>query len=152
MHIVSNTQDKVYNGDINNVYEDINNLYTRVLSSLPSMPDCFVKNDSISTGKTRDTCGDNLTGVTIVDTDGSIEIPWRMIPLLQGESIINSIGICYKLSFSDIIKSIITFGIFYCMNISTKRSIRSALVLTNKRIIVIDVKQRAGMVNTYILM
>jgi hypothetical protein len=146
MHIVSNTQDKVYNGDINNVYEDINNLYTRVISSLPPIPDCFVKNDDISTCKTRDTCGDELTGVTIVDTDGSIEIPWRMIPLLNGENIINSVGICYKLSLFEVIKSILTLGYFYCKNVSPKRSIRSALVLTTKRIIVIDIKQRSGMV------
>jgi hypothetical protein len=42
--------------------------------------------------------------------------------------------------------SVVTMGLYYCYRVREKRFERSALILTNKRLIVLDIRQRAGMV------
>jgi hypothetical protein len=133
IHIITGTPDLVYNGDVCDVYEDINKLYSRIISSLPPMPDCFVKNDKILKSKLRDTVGNELTGVTIVADDASVEIPWKMLPLVKGEEILNSVGIVYQMTCWDWVKTFYTCGLHYCCDVSPKKVVRCALLLTTKR-------------------
>ena len=46
----------------------------------------------------------------------------------------------------DWILSILSFGFYYCFRIHEKKFERSAMILTNKRLISLDIRQRAGMV------
>ncbi len=87
---------------------------------------------------------DEFTEVTIVDDSGAIKIPRRWMPLLRDEKIICTYGEVYRMSCLQWFKSIITCGYYYCTEIRHLKYARSACVLTNKRIIVMDIFQRAG--------
>ncbi len=87
---------------------------------------------------------DEFTEVTIVDDSGSIKIPRKWMPLLHNEKIICTYGEVYRMTCMQWVKSILTCGYYYCTEIRHLKFARSACVLTNKRIIVMDIFQRAG--------
>jgi len=145
LHIVSGTYDRFHNGDIHAVCEELSGLHSKVINCLPTLPDVFVQG--------KDNVGpyqivEQLSDVTIVDDRGAIKIPSHWMPMMKGEIIIATYGEVYKMGCMELFKSIITFGYYYCIEVRPKKIARSAFVLTNKRLVVIDINQVAGTVPT----
>lgn len=55
-------------------------------------------------------------------------------------------GELYKVKIMDWIYCILSFGLYYCCVVREKKFERTALIITNKRLIALDIRQRAGMV------
>lgn len=145
IRVLSNTFDRYHNGDIHEVLADLAVLHGEIISSLPMMDDCFVHNPDLALGKNSkmDTT-DKFVGVTIVSDNRTVMIPSQWLPMMEGEEIIATNGECYMMSCWEWFLTIITFGYYYCKNVRHLKYDRSALILTNKRIIDIDIFHRAG--------
>lgn len=150
MYIVSSTKDMVRNGDVDAVMDDINELFARVIKCLPAdtMKESFAPNASIPIGKFG-TAG-AFKGVTVIDSDMSVTIPAKYFQLTPGEKVINSIGLVYRMSCMDYIRVCCSFGYYYCSVLHHIKSARAAIVITNRRVIVVDLVQRAGMIPSHL--
>ena len=82
--------------------------------------------------------------MTIVKNDGSISIPEEWVPLLAGEIILATTGQVPKMKLIHWIKCCCTLGYWYCAYWRRKKFTRTALVLTNKRLISVDIFERSG--------
>eukprot|EP01041_Mallomonas_annulata_P011642 gene11641-24379_t len=142
LYIYSSTQDIIHNGDKMSALEELSELYAKVLSVLPPMPDVFFKNPDIQTGTFE--LSDQFKELTVVSDHGHVQIPRDWVRLLPGEEIIAVHGECFHMKVIHWILSIITAGLVYCICIRHKKRCRVALILTNKRFIALDICQRAG--------
>jgi len=143
LRIISNTFDRFHNGDIHQVCEDLCDLHQKVVECLPELPEIFVE---AKPNEGKYAMSDKFTEVTIVDDAGKIQIPRKWLPLLKNERVINTYGEVYKMTTIQWIKSILTCGKYYCEEVRHLKFARSACVITNKRLIVMDIFQRAGTV------
>ena len=151
LYVYSKKEDMVHNGDVNGVIEDMGYLYRDILEALPSPPDVFVKNDElISQQINKWSNSEQFIGTTIVGNNGDVAIPKSWFELLPGEEIISAHGELWKMKCLDWCFSIWTLGGYYCTYLRKKRFERSAIILTTKRIVVIDINQRAGMVPSHL--
>lgn len=89
---------------------------------------------------------DKFKNVTIVGNDGEISIPESWMPLLAGEEIIATNGQVPKMTCMQWFWTYLTCGVAYCLYYRRRKYTRSALVLTNKRLITIDIYERSGTV------
>ena len=89
---------------------------------------------------------DKFTNVTIVDSDGTVGIPDEWMPLMPDEEVLASTGQVYRMDGMQWFWSIITVGVYYCLHMRRRKYTRSAVVLTNKRIISMDIFERSGTV------
>jgi hypothetical protein len=64
--------------------------------------------------------------------------------LAQGEELVAAVGQRYKLNWGEIFLSVASFGLFYFVRLRIKSWQRSAIFLTNKRIIEMTVNQHKG--------
>lgn len=110
LYIISDSTDKVHNGDLQSVFDDIYNLYARLnksflkfvatTNSFESNP-CSVL-DLKMTNKVKD--------VTIVGDYGEVEIPYKFLPLMEDEKVLNSVGLIYYMTFWDYYFMFFLFG------------------------------------------
>jgi len=145
LYIVTSTQDSIHDGDIKSVLADLSKLHTEVMEVMPELPDIFLPESKYNKGMDAKFT-DNFGGVQIVKDNRTIEIPKEWCRLLPGEKLIASSGQVYKQTGADWFMSIITFGIYYFMKIREKKTTRTALILTTKRILSIDIVQVKGTV------
>ena len=89
---------------------------------------------------------EKFTNVTIVKNDGTVSIPAEWVPLLPGEVVLATSGEVPKMNIMGWIKCCCTLGYWYCAHWRRKKFTRSALVLTNKRLITVDIFERSGTV------
>ena len=151
LRIYSKKEDLVHNGDVRGVVEDMGSFYRSVLASLPSQPDVFIKNDQlVSQQINKWSNSSEFVGTTIVGSNGDVTIPSSWFEPLPGEEVISAHGELYKMKCLDWFWSIWSLGLYYCCVVRKKRFERSAIILTTKRIVVIDINQRAGMVPSHL--
>ena len=79
---------------------------------------------------------DAFEEVTIVTDEGHVQIPSDWVTLMPDEDILTAHGECYKMRLIDYLFSLCTLCCYYCCFIAPKRNDRTAIILTNKRIIV----------------
>jgi len=144
LYIVSNTEDMIYNGDIHSVLETLCELQDEIVDVLPVLPDVFITNGDLEVGKK--TFSNEFRNVTIVFGNGEVTIPTKWFPMLKGEEIITTLGQVYLLTFKDWIFAVLTLGLGYLFCLKKKKEVRSAVVLTNKRIIELTIRQKNGQV------
>lgn len=142
--VLSGTADDVFDGNVNAVLDDLATLHSVLIKLLPVPADIVIENENIRKGTFK--TANDFKNVTVVDDKGNIEIPGKWLPLMVGERIINCNGQVYKMNCLDYFYTITTFGYYYCAYIHYKKFSRSALILTNKRIIDIEINQRAGQI------
>ncbi len=162
LFIYSNTGDRVHNGDVDSILKDVNNIHRRIINVLPAMNDAIVDQsvDSSkfkiqSTGEVKDSfkdvCNkyvfsDKFKNVTIVGNDTTITIPEDWMPLVKDEKIISTIGEVPRMNCCQWFWAIVSCGYYYCTLYRRRKYTRSALVLTNKRLISVDIYERSGTV------
>lgn len=141
--LTTTTGDLMHTHDHASVIEDSATLYARFLDCLPTQPDIVVENPELNAANKFATAKDFLD-VTIVADDGTVTLPAKFFTYLRGEKVIASTGQVYTMNTMEWIKSVLTFGIYYVWYVRQRKFLRSAIVLTNKRIFVVDIFQRAG--------
>lgn len=87
---------------------------------------------------------DSFRNLNVVADDFSIQIPQSWMPLFDGEEIVATFGQVPKMTTMAWVYSICSLGYYYCFYVRRKKFTRTALVLTNKRLIAIDIYQRGG--------
>jgi len=142
--ISSNTEDMIYNGDIHKSLESLCDLHRELTEVLPSLPNVFVRPGDAEVGKLTTT--NKFVGVTIIYDNGDVTIPSKWFPMLPGEEVISSLGQLYRLTCVDWLFCLLSLGMYYCCILSKRKSLRSALVLTNKRIVELTLHQKSGTV------
>ena len=143
VYIVSKRGDMMHMHNHASAIEDNATLYARFMDCLPTQPEIVVENTDLSAAN-RFNISNEFVDVTIVSDDGSVTLPAQWFTFLHGEKIIATSGQVYQMTKLDWLLSILSCGIFYCWKIRRNKFLRSAIVLTNKRIFVLDIDQRAG--------
>jgi hypothetical protein len=147
VRVISATSDKVNHGDPRKPMETVSALQARLLNLLPPTPDVFFMDSNLE-AELQKNCSckvvDNVPDIQIVDAGGKVQIPRKYVPLLPGERVIAGHGMVYMMNCEDWLKAVFTFGIYYLWYIRRKKESRSAVVLTTKRILVLDIKQLGG--------
>jgi hypothetical protein len=114
---------------------------------MPAIPDSFFVASELE-AELNKSCSckivDNASDIQIVDAAGNVQIPRKYVPLLPGERVIAGHGVVYVMTCMDWIKAIFSFGIYYLWCIRRKKLSRTAVVLTTKRILVLDIHQFGG--------
>ena len=162
--VYSDTGDRVHNGDVDAMLKDVNTLHKRVLNLLPTLKDAIVKEDidfkklkisgggDISQFVSEGMKGNNFKttdkfkNCTIVGNQGQIQIPDSWMPLLSDEVVIATNGQVPVMSCVEWFWAIISCGYYYCKLYHRRKYTRSALVLTNKRLMTVDIYERSGTV------
>jgi len=144
LYIISGTQDVIYNGDIHAALETLCDLQAEIIDVLPKLPEVFVTNGDLEIGKKK--FSDEFRNVTIVFGNGEVTIPTKWFPMLKDEAIITTLGQVYRLKMMDWVFAVLTLGIGYLCCLKKKKLVRSAVVLTNKRIIELSIRQTNGQV------
>ena len=139
--VISGTFDDVNVGNVDLILEDLSQLTAKIVNLLPCK-DIVVPNNNIKAGNVSLVQG--FRNVTIVSDTGSIQIPSKWLPMLKGESIVASNGQVYKPTCCDYFLSVITLGYYYCKYVYSKLKRRSALILTTKRIMEVQIYHPNG--------
>jgi len=128
------------------------------MSLLPNLKDAVMKTDidvkkmNLNSERAHDFSlsklkfSDKFKNVTIVENDGTVGIPDEWMPLMPGEEVLATTGQVYRMDCMQWFWSIITCGVYYCLHMRRRKYTRSAIVLTNKRIISMDIFERSGTV------
>jgi hypothetical protein len=147
VRVVSATSDLVNNGDPKKPMESLSALQARILNLLPPSPDSFFVDHQLEAELAKNcSCNvvDNLPDIQIVDAGGKVQIPLKYVPLLPGERVIAGHGTVYTMNCEDWLKAVFTFGFYYLWYIRRKKLSRTAVILTTKRILVLDIQQLGG--------
>ena len=162
LYIHSDATDRVHNGDVHAILRELTDLQKRLNESLPIVPNAISKPDAASIKIKMDTdkfwnkvepleqynVVDKLNNVTIVDTQGKLSIPRDMLCLLPDEVVYSTSGQVYIPSWVDWLtcacKCLCLDACYYCRILRIKRFNRSALILTNKRLLQVDILERSG--------
>jgi len=160
LFVFADTLDRVHNGDVDSILKDVNALHARIIALLPTPPDAILSEKidhekfqkcglnmmrpAIPNDKFKHT--DKFKNVNIVADDFSIQIPEAWMPLLDNEEIIATSGQVPKMNWFKWLLSIFSCGYYYLLKVRREKYTRSALVLTNKRLISIDIYERSGTV------
>ena len=78
------------------------------------------------------------------DNDNLVNVPIKWLTLAPGEELVAAAGQKYKLNCGEYLLSILTFGVFYFVRLRIKTWQRSAIFITNKRIIEMTINQHKG--------
>lgn len=159
LKIISNSGDAVHNGDVDAVLRDLALLSKKVLDCLPVIPDAIVPSDIDAKGirLTMET-GFNIAAtankkieftdwfkmVQVVKNDGTVQIPRDWVPLLEDEEIIAVSGQVPKMTCMQWFLSYLSLGVMYFLKYRRRKYTRSALILTTKRLITMDLYERSG--------
>ena len=145
LYIVSGTQDVVHNGDIHSVVEELTHLYCNIIQALPTkaLPDVFVSQGG-DVESAQPAVVDKLKGVTIVADDLKVTIPAQWLSILPGEQVICSYGEMFQMRSVEWLATLLSLGLLYCIDYRNRKYLRYGVVLTTKRIIVLDIFQRSG--------
>ena len=160
--VYTDTGDRIHNGDVDGMLKDINNLHKRILKMLPILEDAIVA-EEINIGNLKISGAGDVTlmakmgnnkyettnkfkNITIVGNDGKIQIPESWMPLLPDEVVIATNGQVPQMIFIEWFWAIVSCGFYYCKLYRRRKYTRSALVLTNKRLMSIDIYERSGTV------
>lgn len=76
-----------------------------------------------------------LTGYTLVFDDGKVTIPTQWLCLQSGEEVISTYGHVFQMNCWHWFYSIITFGYQYCCDYRLRKFSRTAIILTNRRVL-----------------
>lgn len=145
LYIHSDASDRVHNGNLHSVLKDLTELHSKVLAVLPTeLPDVFFRHPGIELWKFSLT--DKFKNLTVVSDNGIVEIPTEWISLIHGETVINTYGDVYTSTVHDQWMNLCSCGWNYCWKIHKLKKSRVAYILTNKRLIVFEIHQRAGMI------
>ena len=162
LYIHTGTNDRVHNGDVHAILRELTDLQKRLNESLPTVPNAISKPDSATIKIKMDTdkfwnnvepleqydVVDKLNNVTIVDTNGKISIPRDILCLLPDEVVYSTSGQVYIPSYVDwitcVCRCLTIDACYYCRILRIKRFNRSALILTNKRLLQVDIYERSG--------
>jgi hypothetical protein len=89
---------------------------------------------------------DDWHGFFLVDStdEDKVTVPLKWMPLMADEKVIAGVGQSYIISSLEIFLSICTFGCYFLFVLRRKMLMRSALILTTKRIVEIVIFQRKG--------
>jgi len=151
IRINSNTFDRIHNGDIHAVLDDLAQLQSSIINCIKNTPDVFLSNNEIEKGKnSKYSVDDGFVGVTIVQDDRTVQIPKRLLNIQPNEEVLYTNGEVYIMTFMDWVRTILSCGRYYCKEISPKKYDRSALIITNKRIIDVDIFHRAGEIPSHL--
>lgn len=136
----------MHNGDIHSVLTELTHLYSNIIQALPgkALPDVFVNTTSGDVECQKPTIADHVKGVTIVSDDQKVTIPSQWLSLLPGEEVICSYGEMFRMTCGQWISTLLTCGLQYCMVYRKEKYLRYGVVLTTKRVIVLDIYHRAG--------
>jgi hypothetical protein len=93
---------------------------------------------------------DSFSEVNVVTDQGDVNIPSTWLHFLPDETIIAAHGELYKMKFKDWLLTILTGGLYYCFSVHHKKYNRTGLILTNKRLIAVDLNQRAGRIPVHL--
>ena len=140
IHIVTSSADVLYPPSHEERLTQLSELHHRFLSLLPVAP--LYAPSAVAT---KDVLVEQ-NDVQIVDDDGNVRLPSHFIKLMNEEEIVASHGYVYRMTTWDWVLSIVTFGLYYLLNIRIKRFHRTATVLTTRRILAVDIYQRAGVI------
>lgn len=145
LRIISTSADRQHNGAVHDVFNDIHALYSKVVATLPVLSEQFVKNGT-PTGSLN--IVEKYLDTKIVEDDRTINIPRAWLLMTPGEEILCYLGEVYRMNWIDWIGTLVTCGYHYCFpcdhSIHLKKKKRSAMILTNKRLITVDVVQKSG--------
>jgi hypothetical protein len=86
------------------------------------------------------------SNMQIVADDSTIKLPPGLLLLTPDEFVIDSISIIQTIKFWDWVKIICTFGLAYLFVYRKRKYSRTAVVLTNLRVLVADIYQRDGVI------
>lgn len=143
IYLTSKIGDLMHMHNHASIIEDNAELYARFMDCLPPQPELVIDNPNLNATKQFNTSNE-FVDVTIVSDDGAVILPMKWFTYLHGEKIVATSGQVYRMTKMDWIKSILTCGLYYIFKIRRVKFLRSAIVLTNKRIFVLDINQRAG--------
>ena len=140
-------------GDVASSIKDMNHLYDSFMRYLSHTPVVWAKNNEL-VNQVKSLCKsevvDKFADVTIVNDDGQVKIPKMWITLLKNEEILYQWGEIYRMTFVDWFLCVFTAGVYYFQTIHHKKFDRTALVVTNKRLVVVDIRQRAGTIPSHL--
>jgi len=148
--------------DPNETVANISRLQAAVVKALSKLEtkSCFLDDDDdggLGKSSSSDTYSSAYTRIfspkatncVVVGDKGEVRVPRGWLPLLVGEKVLDSRGFVYRLNFFDHLRSCITMGCAYLMSIREKRKIRTAIIITNMRIVTMYIEQRAGMLPSH---
>jgi hypothetical protein len=146
LYVVSDTRDRIHNGNVDAVIEEISILHKKVIEVLPELPEVFFAAPAYAEYVSPYTTSAKFKGVTIVGDDEkrTLQIPNDWFPLLKNEQILAVEGQCFRMNCWMWFRSIMSCGYFYCCHVRKHKYERSAIILTNKRVVEMDIFQRAG--------
>jgi hypothetical protein len=121
-------------------------LHQKFVEVLPDTPEILIRNADLETGDVRKDLSftDKFIGTKIVYDTGEINVPSKWLTLRPNEEIITTTGQVYKMTCLDWTLAVLTLGYWYCAHIRKRKFARSAIIVTNKRIIEMILYQRAG--------
>ena len=137
--IISSTTDLVHKNDHQARMMSLSRIHERILSFVPSHGKLY-SGDDVGAALMTD-----LTDVPIVDYLGRVRVPRDYIKLMQGEHIVAVHGYLYHMTNMDLIKCLLTLGLFYCFVVHKKRRCRTAIFLTTARILVANIEHDQGL-------
>jgi hypothetical protein len=156
LEIISREDDKYANGDYKGVLADTFALHAQVMHVLsPLLPEVFRTDEGagVEGGEGASKKKKKSTDVfstksdsQIVADDMTVHLPPGMLNLVPSEYVIDSMGIMYELSFWDWVITVCTLGLAYLLVYRKRKFSRTAIVLTNLRVFVVDIKQAKGLV------
>lgn len=150
LYIMSGTMDIVYNGDTYAVLDSLADLHAQFIACLPSSPDIVIPHPNLVGDPLHAPSDPNAIGGThIVYDDHSVTIPAKWLSMLPGEQVIAASGEVYHMRWWEWALTCLTCGRYYCDVIRKKKFSRTAFVLTNKRLVQVEIFHRAGMVPEY---
>ena len=138
------SDDVVHNGDVNCVVTELAALYSNVIQALPqsAVPNVFLKAGDLESAQPA--VVDKLKDVTIVADNRKVTIPAQWLSILPGEQVICAHGEMFQMRCLEWIQCLCSLGIYYCTTIRREKFLRFAVVLTTKRIIVLNIHHRSG--------
>ena len=146
LYVLSDTTDLMYDGDVHNVIDHLCDLHKKVIEVLPESPEILCRNADLEIGSGRSSLSftERFIGTKVVYDTGEINIPAKWLTLQPNEEVLTTTGQVYQMTFWDWVLSVLTIGYWYCFRVRKKKFSRSAIVVTNKRIIEMILYQRAG--------
>lgn len=117
-----------------------------------SYNDIFMKDVTLGDiGYGYNVVSDQITNLQLIDDKCErINILSNFLGDIKNEIILSVCGDIYHTVFSDVVKTIATFGLYY-FYYKQKKKYRSVYILTNKRIVAIEYKNKLGIIPSDLL-
>lgn len=149
IRVVTNSGDMAYKNDVRSMLTDLAELQATLIAFLPTEamePWC---NSDLMDAAAKERSAkihfhNNIEGLQIVDNDGNVNLPAKLVPFTEGESVLGHIGQIGTMSGLQKKLNCLSLGLCYWLFNRYRKFERSAVLLTNKRIIEINIYQRFG--------